>query len=113
MMNDAIFKMYMETRNLIKRAESLDMAGVEERQLVQDWKQAIEILETSSPDYKTRYDRLVKNQESFTPEQIDFICYQIGDWYLEWKDRIVVDLKEGTHRLGYAKEQLKTIICGE
>lgn len=112
-MNDAIFKMYMDTRNLIKRAQSTEIVGVEERQLIQEWQQAVEILEASSPDYKNRYDRLIKNQESFTPEQIDFICYQIGDWYLEWKDRIVVDLKKGTHRLGYAKEQLKSIICGD
>lgn len=112
-MNDAIFKMYMETRNLIKRASALDVKGAEERQLLQEWNQAIEILEKTDPNYKIRYERLIKNQESFTPEQIDFICYQIGDWYLEWKDRIIVDLKEGTHRLGYAKEQLKTIICGE
>jgi hypothetical protein len=89
------------------------MGQVEERQLILEWKQAAEILEASSPDYKNRYDRLIKNQESFTPEQIDFICYQIGDWYLEWKDRIVLDYEKGCHRLGYAKEQLKTIICGD
>lgn len=112
-MNDAIFKMYMETRNLLKRASTSEIKGVEERELIQEWTRAIEVLEQTCPDYKVRYERLIKNQESFTPEQIDFICYQIGDWYIEWKDRIVVDLKEGTHRLGYAKEQLKTIICGD
>lgn len=103
----------METRNLIKRASTSEIKGVEERQLLQEWNKAIQILEQTDPTYKVRYERLIKNQESFTPEQIDFICYQIGEWYLEWKDRIVVDLKEGTHRLGYAKEQLKTIICGD
>lgn len=112
-MNDAIFKMYVETRNLIKRASNNGVIGVEERVLIHEWKQTVEILEQTDPNYKIRYDRLIKNQESFTYEQIDFICYQIGDWYLEWKDRIIIDLKNGQHRLGYAKEQLKTIICGD
>lgn len=111
-MNDVLFQMYMQTKNLVKKAKGLEI-GSEQRQLVDEWNQAIEILDAAEPNYKTRYDRLVKYQESFTPEQIDFICYQIGDWYLEWKDRLVIDLKKGTHRLGYAKEQLKTIICGE
>jgi hypothetical protein len=47
----------------------------------------------------------------FTAEQIDFICWQIGEWYLAWKDGIAN--KDGTHRLGYAKELLKTMICGD
>lgn len=110
-MNDAIFQMYKQTKTLIKKA--YELRSHEERLIVEEWKQAIEILEASDPNYKTRYERLVKDQESFTPEQIDFICYQIGDWYLEWKDRLVIDLKKGTHRLGFAKEQLKTLICGE
>ena len=112
-MNEALFRMYCDTKKLIKFALKTEIAGVEERELIQDWKRAIEIFDNSSPDYSKRYERLVKNQESFTPEQQDFICYQIGEWYMEWKDRIVVDLKEGTHRLGFAKEQLKTLICGE
>jgi hypothetical protein len=48
---------------------------------------------------------------SFTPQQEDFICYQIGEWYLRWKISIA-NFKEGTHRLGFAKEQLKEMICG-
>lgn len=92
-MNDAIFKMFMETRNLLNRASIPEIKGVEERQLIYDLKVAIDVLEQTSPDYKVRYERLLKNQESFTPEHIDFICYQIGDWYLEWKHRIIVDLK--------------------
>lgn len=44
----------------------------------------------------------------FTQEQIDHICYQIGDWYLMMKP-----LLEGQHNLGYMKEKLKTMICGE
>ncbi len=112
-MNDTVFKMYVDLKKLISKAEKSEIKGTQEREMVQEWKISTEFLEHSCADYLPRYERLVKNQESFTPEQIDFICYQIGDWYIEWKDRIVVDLKEGTHRLGYAKEQLKSIICGD
>lgn len=44
----------------------------------------------------------------FTSKQIDHICYQIGDWYLMMKP-----LLEGQHNLGYMKEKLKIMICGE
>ena len=107
-MNHTLFMMYMETKNLLKRAPDRD----DFRNLVCDWEKSIAILDNISPEFKYNYDRLVKNQESFTPEQIDFICYQIGEWYLAWKDRIIIDLHDGTHRLGYAKERLKEIICG-
>lgn len=48
----------------------------------------------------------------FTKQQVEFICYQIGEWYVQWKNQLV-DYENRTHRLGYAKEDLKTIICGE
>ncbi|MGL5716241.1 MAG: hypothetical protein ACRCX2_24700 [Paraclostridium sp.] len=48
----------------------------------------------------------------FTKQQVDFICYQIGEWYVQWKNQLV-NYENRTHRLGYAKEDLKTIICGE
>jgi hypothetical protein len=51
---------------------------------------------------------LRKHPMRFTYLQIDHICYQIGDWYLMMKP-----LLEGQHNLGYMKEQLKTMICGE
>lgn len=44
----------------------------------------------------------------FTEEQEMWLCEVIGDWYLSWKSRIA----DGEHRLGYAKEELKSIICG-
>lgn len=53
----------------------------------------------------------MSHKPQFTQEQIDFICYQIGDWYLEWKNKLVVD--GGGHRLGFAKEMLKTMIVGD
>jgi hypothetical protein len=46
----------------------------------------------------------------FTKQQVDFICYQIGDWYMQWRDQLV-DYKTRTHRLGAAKEALKERFC--
>lgn len=112
-MNDSIFSMYCDLKRMLKKASESEIKGASERKLIKEWQNAIDVFDIMSKDYADRYERLIKNQSSFTPEQIDFICYQIGDWYIEWKDRIVLDLKEGAHRLGYAKEQLKTIICGE
>lgn len=52
--------------------------------------------------------------KKFTNEQINWICYQIGEWYLDWKNNIVVSNTNGTqHRLGYAKDELKNMICGD
>jgi len=47
----------------------------------------------------------------FTKQQVDFICYQIGEWYVQWKNQLV-DYDAKTHRLGQAKEALKERICG-
>lgn len=44
----------------------------------------------------------------FTQEQADWICYQIGEWYIEWKHKIG---GQHQHRLGYAKEILKQMVC--
>lgn len=44
----------------------------------------------------------------FTRHQADHICYQIGDWYFMMKP-----LLEGQHNLGYMKEKLKIMICGD
>lgn len=48
----------------------------------------------------------------FTKQQVDFIYYQIGEWYVQWKNQLV-DYDNKQHRLGYAKELLKERICGE
>ncbi len=50
----------------------------------------------------------VARYQPFTPKQIDHICYQIGEWYFMMKP-----LLQGQHNLGYMKEKLKTMICGE
>lgn len=49
-----------------------------------------------------------KIEPLFCYSQIDHICYQIGEWYMMMKP-----LLEGRHNLGYMKEKLKTMICGE
>jgi hypothetical protein len=46
----------------------------------------------------------------FTKQQVDFICYQIGEWYMQWRDQLV-DYETRTHRLGVAKEALKERFC--
>ncbi len=46
----------------------------------------------------------------FTQDQKDWICCQIGAWYLKWKYNIA-DFDHKEHCLGYAKEELKTMIC--
>ena len=48
------------------------------------------------------------NKPNFTQDQKDFICYQIGDWYLMMKP-----LLEGQHNLGYMKEKLKIMVCDD
>lgn len=49
----------------------------------------------------------------FTTQQIDHICYQIGEWYIQWERKMWVDGKPNQHQLGFAKEELKTMICGD
>lgn len=112
-MNDTLFQLYCQTKALMKRAQEISKPEEEDRLLMKDWQHAIEFFDAQSTEYQERYDRLIKNQESFTREQVDFICWQIVDWYLEWKDRLLVDLQKGEHRLGFAKEKLKNMICGE
>jgi hypothetical protein len=48
----------------------------------------------------------------FTKAQEDYVRYVIGDWYLKWKNAFSADCKCGAkeHRLGFAKENLKTML---
>lgn len=43
-------------------------------------------------------------------EQEEALCCLIDDWYLHWKNGIA-DYDTKTHRLGFAKEQLKALVC--
>ncbi len=116
MMNEAIFKIYMQGKKNLEQFDadgSFDGYDDDFKKIIRDLKLSQTILEEKQPAYKERYDRLMEMQQSFTPEQRDFICYQIGDWYCEWKDKMWVDGKENQHWLGRGKEDLKTMICGD
>lgn len=113
-MSNNLFYWYKEMRDRIKRLEKngeTEQEGAAE--ILKGWQESIEVIEAGEPGIKDRYERHVALQDSFTPEQIDFICYQIGDWYLNWENRMWVDGKPNQHWLGVAKEQLKSMICGE
>ncbi len=75
--------------------------------------QAFFIMQSVLSENQSNIEYQVGKMAPFTTKQIDHICYQIGDWYIGWKLRIIIDLEQGTHRLGFAKEELKTMICGE
>ena len=74
---------------------------------------------------KILYERgtIMEQKPEFTREQEDWICYQIGEWYLEWKDKIILNsfstdekivfdpARAFTHNLGIAKEDLKLRLC--
>lgn len=77
-------------------------------EMIKGWKEVIEVLDKSHPQIREWYVRKRQIQKTFTQEQIDHICYQIGDWYLMMKP-----LLKGQHNLGYMKEKLKIMICGE
>jgi hypothetical protein len=110
-MSDAIYEWYCATKKLIK---SVDEHRTEETdKMVQEWQEALDTMEQACPDIARMYAMRTGVQESFTPAQIDHICYMIGDWYIEWKDKMWVDGKPNQHRLGIAKEKLKMMICGE
>lgn len=81
--------------------------------MVEELREVITIIERDNPDVVRTYERKKAIQESFTPEQVDFICYEIGEWYCEWKEKMWVKDKPNQHWLGTAKEQLKAMICGD
>lgn len=47
-----------------------------------------------------------------TQEQQQLLCELIDAWYCDWSNRII-DWEDGTHRLGFAKEELKAVICDD
>ena len=52
----------------------------------------------------------MNQRPNFTREQEEWMCYQIGEWYLEWKIKMI-DWDNKTHMLGFAKEMLKKRLC--
>ena len=60
----------------------------------------------------------MEHRPEFTREQEDWICYQIGEWYFDWKDKLIDCISPlcddcVTDKLGVAKEELKIILCGK
>jgi len=49
-------------------------------------------------------------KDKLTYKQECQICNIIGEWYAEWKKKLI-DWDNQTHRLGYAIEELKMRIC--
>jgi hypothetical protein len=84
--------------------ESID----EVAEMVKERQKVINNFDEKHPEFGEWYMRKKEMQKSFTQAQINFICEQIGDWYLYMKP-----LLEGQHNLGRMKEKLKTMICGE
>lgn len=111
-MSDAIYDWYRSTIKQIKVwRENIEEGGEGAEEKLRELTDAINTMELACPGLKERHDRLTRIQDTFTAEQIDFICYQIGDWYLMWKGCLTEEYVP--HRLGFAKEQLKSMICGE
>lgn len=106
-MNDLVYEIYKSTKRLIASINKCNEDHSDE-ELCQEWLDAIKSLDESNPNFAARYQREQDVLASFTPDQINHICYQIGDWYLMMKP-----LLEGQHNLGYMKEKLKNMICGE
>ena len=75
---------------------------------VDDIVDAINIIQKVLWESSCETEYQIAKQSPFTPFQLDHICYQIGDWYLMMKP-----LLEGQHNLGYMKEKLKIMICGD
>lgn len=114
-MSNAFYDMYKRSRDLLERYEREKEPDdpMELGVIVEGWVDVIKVIDESHPQIKEWYERNRALQKTFTREQIDFICYQIGDWYLEWEKKMWVDGQPNQHWLGVGKEQLKTMICGE
>lgn len=109
-----LYAWYENSRDCLAKYE-LESQGCEPHEfdeqlndMVKGWQEVIDIMDKNRPQIKDWYMRKKEMQKSFTTDQINFICEQIGDWYLMMKP-----LLEGEHNLGHMKEKLKTMICGE
>lgn len=109
MASECLYDLYCRTKKLIETAEQCtnDPDGVH-LEMLNGWKESNELIEEKYPEVIDMYARRKAVTDSLTYEQKDHICYQIGLWYIQVKH-----LLEGTHNLGYMKEKLKTMICGE
>jgi len=51
-----------------------------------------------------------KMNESEKEQMKVILCHAIGQWYVEWKPKLI-HWETKTHQLGFAKEKLKDKIC--
>jgi hypothetical protein len=115
-MSQQIYNLYKKSMLMLEEYEA---AKAEEEppeeiaKIAETLRGTLEAIELAWPNISEKISRDTHMQKSFTHQQIDFICYQIGDWYLEWQDKMWIDGKPNQHWLGTAKEQLKTMICGD
>jgi hypothetical protein len=107
-MSDPIYQLYKHTKKMIEKADACCEKDHSDEVLFKEWRDAIETFDSLGRGYARQYEREKALIASFTQEQIDHICYQIGEWYLAMKP-----LLEGQHNLGHMKEVLKTMICGD
>lgn len=113
-MNYLVYEMYFKMKRMVAEIEVRgNMDELEVRNNVSDLKLGIQELENRYPEFLERYNYEKKMFATFTPEQQNFICCQIGMWYVLWKDKMWIDEKPNQHWIGRAKEQLKNMICGE
>lgn len=113
-MNESLYRWYANSiKHLHKFQEEAVYGDLEAVEKCKELFNALEIIISACPSLKERYDKEIAFHKSFTNEQVGFICFQIGEWYIEWKHKMWIDDKPNQHWLGLAKEQLKTMICGE
>lgn len=106
--------MYTASKQIVEKLEAnIDTCGTEELNLLAQMKLSHTILEEADSEFLRRYTMEQGMFKSLSQDQINFICSQIGHWYVMWQDKMWVDDKPNQHWLGLAKEQLKTMICGD
>lgn len=74
----------------------------------ENYPQSAYIMQSVLTDIVSEVECQVGRTAPFTRHQVDHICCKIGGWYLMMKP-----LLEGHHNLGFMKEKLKMMICGE
>lgn len=113
-MNYQIYNLYCEHRRMINLAEARgNKCSDEELNILADRKLNQIIMDEKYPEYLDRYTLEQNIVNSFSVEQRDFICAQIGWWYLVCKDTMREEDKYNQHWLNVAKEELKIMICGD
>lgn len=112
-MTNLVYDIYKSARDLLKEFEDISHPSIPEDEFLNSMKSANALIEKSHPEFPRRYEEDMRMTSSFTRQQQDWICFQIGEWYLTWKNKMVSNGGPNIHRLGVAKEQLKTMLCGD